>query len=69
LLCIFVGVSIAGKRHYDHRNSYKVTGAGGQFRGSIHYHHRGLVGRHGVGEITENSTPEVSRKREIPGLA
>ena len=43
LVCVFVRVFIAVKRHHDKGNSYKEQPLIG-FRGSVHYYHGGKYG-------------------------
>ena len=74
-LSVLVRVSIALKRHHDHRTLIKEDislGAGLQFRGLVHHHHgrrhgNQYPGRYGAGKVAESSTSELvgtSRKRE-----
>jgi hypothetical protein len=43
---VYLRVSVAMHRYHDHGNSYKgmhLIGAGLQFRGLVHYCHRGMA--------------------------
>lgn len=66
-ICLYLSrCSIATKRHYYHRNSYKrkhLTGISLLFRGSVHFHHGG---KHYAGDRAENLTSiwEGSSKRK-----
>ena len=59
-IVILVKVSIAVKRHHDHRNSNKgkhlIVVVAYSFRGSIHYHHGGENDSMQTDMMLENST-------------
>lgn len=66
---VLVKVSIAMKRHYEHRLSSKgnyFVGAGLQFRSFSSLALRCHTGRHGAGDGAESSTSGLAdnRKRE-----
>jgi hypothetical protein len=60
-ISVFVRVSIAVRRHQDHRNSHKgkyLIGAGLQFRGSVHCHH-GRKQRSAQGDVVLAKEPRI----------